>query len=374
MRTACLALVIGCHLLSGALGGEPPKIVPLTGEQIKAELAKETPAQKQLRDELSALAKAGQRIYFDANTSGKDRDIFAMGCDGSAVKQLTRDAGDNWYPHCSPDGKLVAFTSHRLVLEKGKPVPEALKGLPFDPKFPLPGSGKWDRSKPGTGVVWTMNAADGSDQKPVAFGAEPHWSPDGKFLAYCLNVYPEQLVIQNMEKRTEACFDHPAIRNCGMPCFSPDGEFVIGADGPAHCIKLNAAKNGVEKAFVFDRGHPCNGEVSPDGKWWVHVVDTSGDQGGWLFYREMDYEKPSGGGKRLNLGWKPNSVNYYPCFSPDGKYLTYVHAEQQPGVKSWELKHDQEIYVTRFPNCETTVRITWNGAGNQHPQWWGPLK
>ena len=29
-------------------------------------------------------------------------------------------------------------------------------------------------------------------------------------------------------------------------------------------------------------------------------------------------------------------------------------------------------YVTRFPPCEATVRITWNGAANQHPHWWGP--
>jgi Tol biopolymer transport system component len=351
-----------------ARAGEPPKVVPLSDEQIKAELAKETPAQKQLREELAALAKAGQKIYFNANAGGKDRDIFVAGCDGSGQKQLTRDAGDNWYPHCSPDGRLVAFTSHRIVYQKGKSVPEVLKSLPVDPKFPLPGTGKWDRSKPGTGVIWMMNA-DGSDQKPVAFGAEAHWSPCGKFLAYELNVYPGQLVIQNLEKKTEACFEHPGLRNCGMPCFSPDGNHIVGANGAAHCVKLNAEKNAVENVFKFDSGHPCNGEISPDGKLWAYVVDTSGDLGGWLCYRELDYSKPGGAEKRLNLGWKPNSVNYYPCFSPDGKYLAYVHAEQQPGVKSWELKHSQEIYVTRFPNCEATVRVTWNGAGNQHPHW-----
>ena len=33
------------------------------------------------------------------------------------------------------------------------------------------------------------------------------------------------------------------------------------------------------------------------------------------------------------------------------------------------LKSKQELYVTTFPDCKTTVRVTWNGAGNQNPHW-----
>jgi Tol biopolymer transport system component len=174
----------------------------------------------------------------------------------------------------------------------------------------------------------------------------------------------------NLEKKTEAFLVHPGLHNCGNPAWSADGNYLIGAQGGAHFIKLNAEKNGVEKVTVVDSGHPCNNEISFDGKYWTYVVDTDGCLGGWLCYRQLDYEKLSvSGGGEVPLGQKRGSVNYYPAFSPDGKYYVYAHAEQQAGVKSWEIKGKQELYVTRFPKCEATVRVTWNGAGNMHPCW-----
>jgi Tol biopolymer transport system component len=349
---------------------EPPRIVAPTAEEIKAELDKETPAQKALRAELEALAKAGQKIYFNANLGEANRsEIFVAGPDGSNVKQLTDKEGS--YPHCSSDGKKVVFVSWRVPFKI--PLPPELKDIPADPKYPLD-EGKdyaWRRGQ--CGVIWTMNS-DGSDQKPVAVGGLPHFSHDGRFI--CYNVinppFPAQLVIMDLEKKTEAGIVHPGLRNSGMPCFSPDDQYVIGSNGPAYCVKLNAGKNGLESVFMFDNGHPCNGDLSPDGRTWVYVRDTDGCLGGWLRVRPMDYEKPGGAETNLPLQHAPGSVNYFPDFSPDGKYLVYSHAEQEKDIKSWEVKNKMELYVTRFPKCEATVRITWNGAANQHPQWWGP--
>jgi Tol biopolymer transport system component len=89
-------------------------------------------------------------------------------------------------------------------------------------------------------------------------------------------------------------------------------------------------------------------------------------------YRVLDYQKPGPGPVSLKLGWPQPSVNYFPDFSPDGKHMVYAHADMEPGVKSWELKARQELYVTRFPDCGVTVRLTWNGSANQHPHWIGP--
>jgi len=36
-----------------------------------------------------------------------------MNADGSAVVRLTRDIGDDLYPHWTPDGKKLIFTSNR---------------------------------------------------------------------------------------------------------------------------------------------------------------------------------------------------------------------------------------------------------------------
>ena len=348
---------------------EPPKIVAPSADEVKAELAKETAEQKALRAELEALAKAGQKIYFNANLGeGGRNEIFVIGPDGSGYKQLTKDGGSD--PHTPADGSLVAYTGGKIAL--ADPMPEALKGIPFDPKFPPIkwGDQKFNRLK-GAPVSWTMKP-DGSDQKPVAFGMMPHFSPDGKFLAYCIwnHPFPCQVAVMNLEKKTEAFLIHPGLRNGGNPAWSPDGNYLVGAQGGAHFIKLNAERNGVEKVTVIDNGHPCNNEISFDGKYWTYVVDTHGCLGSWLCYKQLDYDKQSAsGGGNLPLGWKPGSVNYYPAFSPDGKYYVYAHAEQEAGVKSWEVKYKQELYVTRFPDCKATVRVTWNGAGNMHPCW-----
>jgi Tol biopolymer transport system component len=360
-----------------AAGKAPPKIVPATEAEIKAELDKETPEQKKLREELSALAKAGGLVYFNANCAGNN-DVYVTACDGSNLRQLTRDPAEDVYPHCSPDGRTVVFTSMRLPL--AQPLPEALKGVPFDPRYPLDSPRSKERFliKEGANMpaaesrgsaIWSMKP-DGSDQKPLAFGLMPHWSPDGRFLVY--NAWRYQLAVMDVEKKTESLIAHPGLRNCGFPCFSPDGGHVLGNGGTSYCVTLNAEKNAVEKVASFEGGHTCNGEISPDGKSWAFVVDTNGALGGWLSWKPMDVEKPGGAAKRLELGWKPGSVNYFPCFSPDSKYLVYSHGDQQAGIKSWMLSDRQDLYVTRFPGCEATVRLTWTNAACQHPHWWGP--
>jgi Tol biopolymer transport system component len=372
-RIARFGLLTGAGLAALAAAGEPPeapKIVAPTADEIKAELAKETAEQKALRAELEALAKTGQKIYFGANLGeGARSEVFVMGCDGSNVKQLTTTGGGE--PHTPVDGSRVVYTGGNIKLTD--PMPEALKGIPFDTQYPPLkwGDQKFNRMKDKTPIVWSMNP-DGSDQKPVAFGMMPHYSPDGKFLVYSIwnHPFPCQVAIMNLEKKTEAFLVHPGLRNCGNPVWSPDGNYLIGAQGGAHFVKLNADKTGVENISVIDRGHPCNNDISPCGKFWTYVVDTDGCLGGWLCFRQLDYDKLSAsGGGNMPLQHQKGSVNYYPAFSPDSKYYVYAHAEQQAKVNSWELKSKQELYVTRFPDCKATVRVTWNGAGNTHPHW-----
>jgi len=44
---------------------------------------------------------------------GKEQDIFIIRTDGTSVRQLTDDASKDRWPHWSPDGKRIAFTSDR---------------------------------------------------------------------------------------------------------------------------------------------------------------------------------------------------------------------------------------------------------------------
>ena len=77
--------------------------------------------------------------------------ICVINVDGSSFRQLTRHLGEDRYPAWSPDGRQIAFSSHRNH----------------------------------RGGIFLMNA-DGSDVKRLTDGGEesPSWSPDGQRIAF----------------------------------------------------------------------------------------------------------------------------------------------------------------------------------------------
>jgi Tol biopolymer transport system component len=339
--------------------GEPPKIAPATEEEKKAELDKETPEQKALRGELEALAKAGQRIAFNANGDGAGR-IYIVKADGSELKCLTPDAAGGSYPHISPDGRKVAFVR--------KASKEELAKLPCDPKFPLSDAKRADAREGGTAVC--LLDIESGKEEPAAAGTLAHWSADGKKLAYTVqygqNRGEWRTAILEVEAKKERILASPPVSKVVFfPCFTPETCVDLNADGTDLAEPAKAGRLGVKP----DGG--CNLEVSKDGKWVCWVIDTYGEAGGWLYYGAFANGKASDC-RKLELGWKDDSVNYYPDFSPDTRYLVYSHADQQKGAKSYHLLSHQDLYVTRFPDCKATVRVTWTNAACQHPHWWGP--
>jgi Tol biopolymer transport system component len=360
MRIRPFLCILAAMALTASAGEAPPaKAVPLTEEEIKAEQAKETPEQKALRAEIGELAKKGEKVFFAANCDGTDR-VYAMKPDGSGVECLTPDAVAN-APHASTDGK-------RLIMNYGVPKEEAVK-LPQDPSFKRPADG----SGPCLAVldIETKKAA------PLCRGDEAYWHPNGKTVCYNTDTVKgvRKIGIFDVEKKTEKIIAIPGLPKSAMfPNFSPDGKWLLIGGYPFTLAEVNAegtdlAAGGKVQAISAISG--CNNEIAKDGKAFVYVIDTHGEAGGWLCWSEF---KPGEkmAGKRLPLGWQDASVNYFPDLSPDGKYMIYAHAEMKAGVESWTVKTKQELYVTRFPDCKTTVRVTWNGAANYHPNWWGP--
>ncbi|MGD0045723.1 MAG: hypothetical protein ABSE42_01795 [Bryobacteraceae bacterium] len=50
----------------------------------------------------------GKYIYFNSDRSGAT-EVWRMRPDGSQPEQVTKDGAGNWFPHISPDGRLLAF-------------------------------------------------------------------------------------------------------------------------------------------------------------------------------------------------------------------------------------------------------------------------
>src|SRR6266550_5650095 len=95
---------------------------------------------------------ASGKILF-SSMAGKNLNISAINSDGSDQTQLTVNAGDNYSPATSADGRFIVFASNRT----------------------------------GSLEIWRMNADDGSDPRRLTFNdgnSYPSCSPDGQWVFY----------------------------------------------------------------------------------------------------------------------------------------------------------------------------------------------
>ena len=94
-----------------------------------------------------AWSPDGKRIIFYSNCEEDRRDIYIMNRDGSGRKKLTSGQGENKFPAFSPDGTSITFNSTRN----------------------------------GRDQILLMNV-DGSNQRIIADGCSPTFSPDGDWV------------------------------------------------------------------------------------------------------------------------------------------------------------------------------------------------
>jgi serine/threonine protein kinase/Tol biopolymer transport system component len=134
------------------------------------------------------------KIVYSA-MAGNNLNISLIDPDGSNQTVLTVDAGDNYYPATSPDGRFILFASNRHG------------GL----------------------NIWRMNAEDGSDPKQLTFtdgNSYPSCSSDGQWVVY-----------DNQSKATYTLWKVPIEggtpvqlsepeKNAHMAAVSPDNQFL----------------------------------------------------------------------------------------------------------------------------------------------------
>jgi hypothetical protein len=344
-----------------ALAGEAPKApVPVSVEDRKKAMDAETPEQKKLREEIKAL---GGKVYFCS--LGK---IWMVGLDGSGEKMLVEmKEGMLNYPHVSPDGKRLIF--EQWGNKSFKPDQFLVKKLDE-------GSFKADMRNLGDRVCWIANA-DGSDPKMLGQLWEPHWMPSGKGVVGNLNAKGKRFRpiamfdVEKLEEHVLSPADWASKGSCGFVACTPDGKWALSTNQSPIAIPLNDTGTGMADGGAlakFANGPTgCNTDVSRDGKWVTWTIDTQGEAGGWICYAPLQLPA-AGKGEKARLGWQEASVNYDSDFSPDGKYLVYMHGEIVPGKASYSGV-PSEIYVTRFPPDGVNVRVTWLGGNARHPHW-----
>jgi sugar lactone lactonase YvrE len=278
-------------------------------------------------------------------------EIFTMNPDGSGVRRLTFDAGEepwseyyehlhlsaNVVPAWSPSGDRIAYVhrgdhkaSIRLMDPEGRQLGVVMENL-YDP-----GSLSW--SPDGQWIAFAAGPlmkvrVDGSDWRAlvteaddgVLFMGGAAWSPDGAWIAFsgALDDFddpdergrrifltdPQGSSIQPIN-----CGD--PIQNAGSPEWSPDGKTLYCSSGsgpdPAHIWMTSMADGSTEQiTFTADERGPA---AAPDG---TTVLYTSGEL--WSGPRELrSYDVSSGATRQVlsdfpgwELDWQPRQGTFW---------------------------------------------------------------
>jgi Tol biopolymer transport system component len=229
------------------------------------------------------------RIVF-SSMAGNLLNISVINADGSTPVQLTENAGDNYTPVVSPDGRFIVFASNRN----------------------------------GSLNIWRMNAEDGSEPKQLTFSdsnSYPACSGDGQWVVY-----------DNQSKAAFTVWKVPIdggspvqiVENARMPVVSPDGQFIA-------CRHYLSAGLKEVAIFPFRGGLPVNQVPIPIVDWqrvqWsangraLSYIDSSkGADNIW------SYDLASASTRRLT-DFKSDQIYAY-AWSPDHKQLACERGAQ----------------------------------------------
>lgn len=257
------------------------------------------PAQQ---EELTARLPFQGRIVFQSNLDG-DNEIYLLTREG--IQKLTDNSWDDLFPVWSPLGDEIAFASNRR--------------------------GNYD--------IYRMRP-DGTGRKPLtrsdADEKEPAWLPGGKSLIFTretkklirssISLYQLDLTSQRITRVI------PDFRGShGIANVSPTGTLItftgkrtFGWD----VAVFDRSRNQV--TFLAERGKSCRGRFSPDGKK-LAFVSSEADGKGDIWLMNPD------GSEKTRLTLRDETYDYFPSWSPDGRFLVFNSSKQHDHDGDWQL-------------------------------------
>jgi Tol biopolymer transport system component len=313
-------------------------------EQVKPTVAAgsatdDFPAQAELRAELK---RSGLKLCYQSRRDGNS-ELYVMDADGSNHVNITNTPDvDEVYPHVSPDGRRVCFTT----VSAGK------NSVRFD-------------------IYW-MNM-DGSQRTLVASDAtDPCWDPSGRKIAFVKRLSRKKTIdYQNTGLYT---YDIPTgkteitsgkLYHAYVPCFSPAGDWVIATVHEhaefGHAIIAIDLRAGRTYSLERNGVNGCRPDFSWDGKmicwnpddYHVNVAPFDPTSIERLPQRVLA-RAPKGGSA------------YFGDWSPDGEYIAY---SMNPDVEFSDPRTRVmwDIFVTRAAGGPY-VQLTFDHANNKQPE------
>lgn len=230
-----------------------------------------------------------EKIAFYSTRSGKAQ-IYVMNTDGSGLQRLTTNSAKDQSPVISPDGTRIAFASDRE----------------------------------GVSRIYIMNI-DGSSQRRLTTSTNeeilPAWSPDGKSVYFQIEFKGKNSILCSvnaeggeLKRITDgtAGYDYPAI--------SPDGTEIL-CNGSGFSVFIMSV-DGTNPRRI---GEPLIMRLRP-----LWSPDCAKIVYGLLRGMPPNHTTEIGvmnsDGRNDTVITKDNSVNEFPCFSPDGKKIAFQTA------------------------------------------------
>lgn len=299
---------------------------------------------------LFLIATAVWAVFFRSPAAGRTEWSSATNI------QLTDQAGTEYFPSLSPDGKTFVYASDddgqfdifsqrigsktRTKLTKDSPAEDT------EPTFSPDGELIAFRSERVPRGIYVMGLS-GENLKCVSeFGYQPSWSPDGKELAVSTFGLSAPSVrigrdngiwIVNIEsgKRRELVREEASF-----PTWSPNGKriayWMYGKGVGRRDVATMAADGSgspviVTKDFAVSNWNPV---WSPDGRYLYFVSDKSGNLNFWRVAIDQSTGKVLSEPEPIN---SPSKYSRHLNFSKDGKRMIYVQTDNQTNIKGVQI-------------------------------------
>jgi Tol biopolymer transport system component len=280
-----------------------------------------------------AISPDGRSIAF----SRMDQDMYlrvfvASLSDLKNVTKISSDEGGLWdhmYPSWSPDGEWICYSSYDglwLIPAEGGIARPLMKDrqMEYKPAWSQDREHIYFTSyREGTFALWYVARSGGSPRRlTLGTGSEgyPSISDDGSSLAYASQIQDYDIVLLDLETRTEVFL--PGIGLELMPSISRDMTQLAFVSDRMYSKKdlwlinlENGQPAGEARRLTDLEGTVSSPAFSPDGKWLAYYHINKGQRDIWISSVE------SGTSQRFTDHDAPDTE---PDWSPDGKQLTFA--------------------------------------------------